>query len=241
MDRMPPMRIIPEETIAAVQEVCCPLSAGDRVTLIAIRNDHVDHLRTALRHGYLHPTSCTEACKLDRLDCLKVLRYYGASWDETTTRAAAVRGHVTTLKYALEQGCKYGNDLVRCAAESGNLECLEYVVENQQIGLDESVFGAAFERAHFKCVAFLIERGCPFTDYNFGGKELWPTYQRLHTNSECCIDTNFLWCIKHAVVSGWRASDEPSSAYHSLIEYLCAYEFDFPLCIAHLVEEGWIV
>lgn len=216
------------------KEVCCPFCP--EVSLIAIRNRHIDCLRVGLEVCGPHIDACTLACRSNLVDYLEVLRAHNAPWTEKTSAAAASLGHYEALKYVLEGGCAPGNDIVLCAARVGSLPVLMYLVEDQVLYMreDGSVFGAAFERAHFECLAYLVDQGCPFCLYTFPGPDAWPVFVRFR-QEDSAYDARLALCIDFMVARYKWARD------NNLAAFLDAHRLTFPMCVARIQAEEWIV
>lgn len=182
-----------------------------------------------------HPDACTRACEFNLVDFLQVLRVYRSPWSEKTTSAAASRGHVEALQFAMENRCPYDfEDIARCAARVGSLPALRYLVEQQgaYMHVDGSTFGAAFERAHLDCVVYLIDASCPFNAYTFGGEDMWTQY-RTYREQDVDYDARLASCIQLAADRGWGQDD-------NLVGFILAHNLVFPHCVAILRNEGWI-
>ena len=208
------------------------------MTLIAAGKGHLTCLGYAIRHQYpIHVDCCTAAAAGNFVDCLELLRENNAQWSEDTTRAAALNDSLDALHYLLENNCDYGDELLHCAAEGNSVACVHYLVDQRGLEMNETVFGAAFERAHHECVRFLLDYGCPFSGYSFKKEIEWCVCRGYHTAPD--VDERFLWCILWTVARGWSLNDYGVFECPNLVGYILDNPNTFPLCKAHVIYEGW--
>jgi hypothetical protein len=72
-------------------------------------------------------TDCYDAAVRGTGPIMKLLRDRGYPWREDTTRTAVYRGNLSTLRYAVEEGCPCDPDLGRVALLLLKFECAEYL------------------------------------------------------------------------------------------------------------------
>lgn len=214
-------------------EYCCH---GPSMTLLAAERGHLPCLRYAIKHRFLiHAEACTAAARGNFVACLRLLREHNAPWSADTPYAAALYGQFEALSFVMENGCPYDDDLLLSAAKGGNVMCVQYLVEERMHLMDLAVFGAAFEHAHAECVSYLLDAGCPFQDYVFSDETEWYIYRGYHIEPD--IDERFLKCILLSVGRGW--GNNGSAVCPHLVGYVLNNSDTFPLCRAHIINEGW--
>ena len=228
----------------------CPWN--DEVTLMAVKCEQIKCLKYALAHGCtLHEDACSAAganlqvlevllergAKLDplaaayaaqnnKLNCLDFLYTHSGPWDKNTTAVAAGCGHVNCLRYAMENGCDYdATEVLICAAKAGSLACLQCLIEEHNIHMPEegTLFEAAFVYAHYPCVQYLLDVGCPFRMYAFNEQEVLCDWK----------DQNILNCLLIAVPLGLQINDE-------LVSYVLARALHLPETVRYLCTEGYV-
>jgi len=124
------------------------------------------------------------------------------------------------------QGCPSHVLLVQCAARSGNLACLQHVVEDQGLYMDEAVLIVAVLKGDLNCVQYLLDQGCPFINGKCSDHaEDWNTYDGIFRKD----NPNFVLCVEYAVERGW-VPDE------NFIDYIVTR--DEP-CKQWLISEGY--
>lgn len=77
---------------------------------------------------------------------------------------AATHGHVICLRRSIEMGFSIMDKfLSNCAAEKGQIQCLQYLFENK-CPMHSDVVAIAAENGHFTCVKYLVENKCSFNE-----------------------------------------------------------------------------
>jgi hypothetical protein len=104
------------------------------------------------------------AVKPGQLHVLQYLHSQGCSIDWRAASAAAGCGALDILKFIRSTGCAYSLDcaLIQCAENSGNLEVVEWVVE-QGARFSNYVLHIAAVTGNAPLCKFLMERGCVWT------------------------------------------------------------------------------
>lgn len=159
--------------------------------------------------------ACSRAAMAGHIEILKYLRYQGCPWGTGWSPCdfAAHKGKLETLQFAMSTGCQYSEKLVMKAAESGTLDCLQYLVEDQLLELDERLLHVAFQTGNVECLRYLIDVGCPFQDLMFY-PEGQPDADKL------------LQCLVYAMDHGWIPNRsfvlfvENNAAFINCSEYL---------------------
>lgn len=133
--------------------------------IAAARNARVDCLRylceARVSKAWLSSTRvCEAAASKGNLDCLRYAHENGCRWGRRTVSAAAYGGHLDCLAYAIENGCPYDAYAVEAAARSGKLRSLQYLYS-----VGAPVHGRALRAAvtadKVVAVQFLLDNGCP--------------------------------------------------------------------------------
>lgn len=218
-----------------LREPCC--SHCEEMTLIAARKGHLACLGYAIHNFSIHAGACTAAAAGNFVNCLALLRENNAEWTEDTTHAAAASGSLDALHYLMDYNCPYSDGLLLSAVEGGSRDCVRYLVEERGLEMSVGVFSAAFERAHLECVVYLIDAGCPFSDYDFRKEFEWHICRNYHAAPDG--DERFLRCIVWTVGAGWGHNDYGVFECPNLIGYILDNPNTLPLCRAHVVYEGW--
>lgn len=184
----------------------------EQVTLAAGKGGHMHCLHFALDRGCaLHP-SALDSLELDLAFYPAVSRAVHAKWSDyfdsmhdleehSEVLTTAVRnGRVLDLQYILERGCFCGEDLVLLAAQCGRYACVVYLVECQlrYMNEDGSVFVAALQSGDLRCLQYLIDQGCPYTNNANLGFEL---IGDKIASAE--YDSKLQSCLELACEKGW--------------------------------------
>lgn len=105
-----------------------------RVTENAAREGHLEVLRWARENGCpCNKPACHAAARAGRVDMLRLLREppKPCSWDSETIIQAIVGGHLETVQWLKEQGCKWnGASIVNTAAKEGQIHILQWLLDN---------------------------------------------------------------------------------------------------------------
>eukprot|EP01032_Pedospumella_encystans_P019355 gene19355-22005_t len=174
------------------------------------RTEIVDHLVLCSKeNGHFDPAATMAAAKWGRLGYLQMLHNNGFPWHEETCSAAA-------------------------AAQSGSVACLEYLVRNRSLPYGLDAFGAAFTRAHFECVQFMLtyttSKFVRFYSYDHDQyiEFLFALPTSKYSRKE--FDERLLKCIQCALEHGWQWDSNIVST---------AFNNNFEKCKAFMKQEGW--
>lgn len=97
----------------------------------------------------------------------------GCPMDKSTTTAAAKKGKLDILKYAVENKCEWDpKTILTDACESGNLECVKFV-KSLGVPWTKSAINKAASLDHLDIVTHSVENNCPWDEetYNLSAKE----------------------------------------------------------------------
>lgn len=188
-----------------------------RTVLVAARSQSLTCLQYALENGCPCDTACWAAVKIRDLTLLKVLREHFVPWDEEVTDMAVSNADLDCLRYLFENGCPYNPDIVlqmsKClTTDKGVQPCLQYLIEEQGMFMDENVFSECLAFADFASVQFLVDYGC---SCHF----VAPTDLLTMTLPE--QDEDMLQCLKYVAEHGFELNA-------ALREYVRTCEI--PLC-----------
>jgi hypothetical protein len=89
-----------------------------------------DYFKNVLLSDKFKRVLCIEACKRGHVSTLKWARENGCPWDSDICSNAAENGHLNCLQWARENGCPWDSDTCRNAAINGHLNCLQWAREN---------------------------------------------------------------------------------------------------------------
>jgi hypothetical protein len=136
------------------------------VPIFLANNENSKPLEWALENGCpISPAALGVIAKMGNLEYLKILRKYGATWDEDGCASAAGSGDSELLHWALENGC-LGNDdtfftaIVRETVTPENLQ----ILKNYGIPLDTKTIGAySVENANLEIIRWVFENGAEKT------------------------------------------------------------------------------
>jgi len=142
------------------------------------------------RTGDIFDFACSQAARADTLECLKILYYNGAYWDEKTTRHAAKAGSLSCLKFAAENGCPIDGRAVDYAAKTGAMDCIEYLV-NKGCILSSSFMVNATKSGSAECIKYALKAGI-----NFNNVDIADYNQGLFTN---IVESDSIECIELAL------------------------------------------
>ena len=76
---------------------------------------------------------------------------------------AAESGHLECLEYLHKNRCPWDAEACRLAAKNGHLDCLEYLHKNG-CPWDEGACARAAEKGHLECLKYLHEKRCPWDE-----------------------------------------------------------------------------
>ena len=140
----------------------CPTSP--HLCFLAVRLKRKKFLEFLVENGCeCDRFSYNEAARTGNLDLFEIAREAAGTRDPETLEIAARENHNHILFHALEHGWEWNDDILLIAAETGNVEILEYAVEKNVEKKNEQVFTVAvtfdrldfFKRAHekgFRCM-----------------------------------------------------------------------------------------
>lgn len=208
--------------------------------LFVCRSGNLDSVHFLLAEGAVFcPSSMAAAAEHGHLGCVKLLRKQGCPWDETASSAAARGGHYDVLELMIRHGCPLAPDCAILAAETGCQPCLQLLVEHNADAFHprllpllygRQIFNAAFVRAHFECVQYLISIGCEVDLSDFEGQ------LESHTFTPEEMDNELLRCIL-CIASNGRWVDAHSDACKRFLDSV--HEHQFVLCTAFMVRNQW--
>ena len=109
--------------------------------------------------------ACAEAAGNGDLEVLKYLREEAkAPWGSWTANCAARSGHLHVLEYLVERKYQYNQFNTyscQCVAEHGHLDCLKYLHETAKAPWNSEAVRFAHKNNHLECVQYLLENNCP--------------------------------------------------------------------------------
>ena len=109
--------------------------------------------------------ACGEAATGGHLECFKYLHEEAkAPWGSWTADCAASSGHLHILEYLVERKYQYNQFNTyscQCVAEHGHLDCLKYLHETAKAPWDEDAVQGAHKNNHPECVQYLLDNNCP--------------------------------------------------------------------------------
>ena len=134
---------------------------GNNLASVAAAHNQYDVL------DYLCVSNCSmtgcanAAAERGHLNCLEYALLHGDSAFSNTITRAAAGGHLNCVKFLRAHGCAWEMSTSKAAAEGGHLECLKYLHE-QGCPWDEEATQAAVRHSHLLCLHYLHENGCPW-------------------------------------------------------------------------------
>jgi len=148
-----------------------PIGDNTHPCVVACTGGHLNCLQLLLEFGVPYDKHTLGwAATSGHTLCMQLLHENGCPWDDTplhhaTTTMMMQEGHYPALKYAIDHGCPYPSLLASCCFNTpGGLQCLQYLVEEQGLLMNEEVFLFALLRGDLPCVQYLIDQGCPYLD-----------------------------------------------------------------------------
>jgi hypothetical protein len=107
-------------------------------------------------------TTITGAAQCNKFAELRYLRSQGCPRSSSVLEAAASSGSYELLRWCHECGCPFeGEDVTLCAAESGNVEMMAWVLQQPEAQLSRAVLQGAAREGHAAMVQYLCEQQCP--------------------------------------------------------------------------------
>ena len=109
--------------------------------------------------------ACAEAATGGHLECFKYLHEEAkAPWGSWTADCAASSGHLHILEYLVERKYQYNQFNTyscQCVAEHGHLDCLKYLHETAKAPWNYRAVREAHKNNHLECVQYLLDNNCP--------------------------------------------------------------------------------
>ncbi|CCO20443.1 predicted protein [Bathycoccus prasinos] len=109
--------------------------------------------------------ACAEAAGNGDLEVLKYLREEAkAPWGSWTANCAARSGHLHVLEYLVErkyQYAQFNTYACQCVAAYGHLDCLKYLHETAKAPWNYLAVEKAHANNHPECVQYLLDNNCP--------------------------------------------------------------------------------
>ena len=109
--------------------------------------------------------ACAEAATGGHLECFKYLHEEAkAPWGSWTADCAASSGHLHILEYLVERKYQYNQFntyACQCVAEYGHLDCLKYLHETAKAPWNYRAVREAHKNNHLECVQYLLDNNCP--------------------------------------------------------------------------------
>ena len=109
--------------------------------------------------------ACADAATGGHLECFKYLHEEAkAPWGSWAADCAASSGHLHILEYLVERKYQYNQFNTyscQCVAEHGHLDCLKYLHETAKAPWDEDAVQGAHKNNHPECVQYLLDNNCP--------------------------------------------------------------------------------
>lgn len=131
----------------------------------AAQEGHIDCLRFALENGCIGSEwTCSYAARTGHLDCLKLLYHYNYGWSNGWAKIFAAQcNKMECLKFmhqheTMSQMDQPGETASQ-AALHGNLECLQYLMEERGCTISSWMCLEVFRRQQKACVQYLYDKG----------------------------------------------------------------------------------
>ena len=109
--------------------------------------------------------ACGEAATGGHLECFKYLHEEAkAPWGSWTADCAASSGHLHILEYLVERKYQYNQFntyACQCVAEYGHLDCLKYLHETAKAPWNYRAVWEAHHNNHTECLQYLLDNNCP--------------------------------------------------------------------------------
>ena len=108
---------------------------------------------------------CYEVALTNKLELLKWAREEKkCEWDEWTIRTAACRGNLEMVKYCVANECPIDEKACAWAARCGHLEVLKYLHEEVKAPWNYWAVRYAHENNQLECLQYLLDNNCPLPE-----------------------------------------------------------------------------
>lgn len=124
---------------------------------------HLACMAFAAEHGRLGPDACAYAARSGSVECLAWAHERGFEWDRQTCTDAARSASLECLIYAHQGGCPWDGGVFLAAISGGSLDCVRYLWEQGCPRDDAGCLLGAVTHGDLAILAFLIDRGLPWT------------------------------------------------------------------------------
>jgi hypothetical protein len=111
-------------------------------------------------------TTMAGAAHCNKLAEVQYLHSQGCAWPEQLLEYAARSGHFELLRWCHEHGCDWHmvNWATTCAAQSGNVELMAWVLEQPGAELTENVMRIAVSKKYTAMCQYLLSQRCPWDE-----------------------------------------------------------------------------
>ena len=182
--------------------------------------------------------TCQAAVSSGSVECLRYLVENGCEWNDKSIELCDFykgegkenhSGKLQCLKYLHEEkNCSLTAELCAVAAGSGNLLCLQYLME-KGCGVDASTTKAAATSRNITCLQYLHKHNCPWDETACAAAAMGGKLANLHYLHEngCPWDVKTteyaaLWsdadrfaCLAYAILQGCPASATVLTVYNT--------------------------
>lgn len=118
----------------------------------------LQYIHKDIAKNNIDDSTCDYSAKKGNLDCLKYAVNHEFYYDFMTFVAAADSGNVNCLQYLYDVGCKLVPELVaNHSVEKGYLECLKFVIEKKPNTNLKNTFKKALNSGKLNCFKYLHE------------------------------------------------------------------------------------
>jgi hypothetical protein len=144
------------------------------------------------------------AAESGSVEMLLYLKENGCMCNEYTMRGAAVRGHLPVCQYLVAEGCPCDDEALQCAAYEGNLEVIRFLHDNGAPWIADSMIENAAESGNVQLLQYLQQQECALDEDAFTGAARGghvPVLEYLHAkqcpfNEEACTASAEYGCLQ---------------------------------------------
>jgi hypothetical protein len=176
---------------------------SEEFQLAAGKYAHAATLAVAHRVGMAYtPAVMAGAARCNKLAEVQFLRSQGCPWSQQLLELACRFGHSELVRWCHEHGCLWDDfdNAPRCAAESGNVELMAWVLQQPGTFLSTELFSTAASKGHIAMCRYLYTQQCPWSAYTTRNAGLYGHASMLrwlvdhgcpYNLDDLCNDTQF--------------------------------------------------
>ncbi len=119
-------------------------------------NEHLVRFLSIYNNLGLLKLAKKKGCKISKISSVRYLQIqdYYCQYDERTCALVAENGHLSILKFLLENGCRYNLYAYSYAVENGHLDILKYLHEDSR-RMNKFLYKIALSKGHMDMINWM--------------------------------------------------------------------------------------